>query len=498
MKRQLAQHYNQLSYFEELRAKYGLNVPIEIENSIQEAQKNIDRIEGQLDLIMELLNRPFLEPNTLEDTSYSLIEDKGVDKSSETQQQNLPKVRDLEADNTLPRLTPEQVYVLQRLFQNDYQIHVKLLEGGFNNSGVVRVVRESEQGKRLDNDFNSVKYLPVTDIRREIAVHGQGGILDHYPLPSAAKIMSVWPSIEELRYSSDHGLGAIYYYLGTFQERSQTQSLKWVFRQSPFSEIKACLQILFDEKLSPWYKQKLKEPGKSLGGIDGEYERLYRNQRLIQEGIIELLSESHEQLDSSKDIQLTFLPDYWQQQEYCNPVYWIFNVLKPGQAECFKLNNHYSPIHGDLHTDNILIEQGESINIWLIDFPNAHIGPTVIDFATLEADIKFNLISDIDAALEERLIFEERLLAPLTEFQRFTLTAPWYENWQPENEVLYKAWQFIGFLRHQIIKSHLIFDVREYYLALLNATLPIIYRHHTTTQKQLALTSSAWMCKYLT
>jgi hypothetical protein len=100
--------------------------------------------------------------------------------------------------------------------------------------------------------------------------------------------------------------------------------------------------------------------------------------------------------------------------------------------------------------------------------------------------------------MEEWLTFEQKLLTPLTQFHRFTLTEPWYADWKPDGE-LYKAWQFIGFLRDRIMRYHLMGgDVRAYYLALLNATLPFVYRdNYSKSQKQRALTSAAWMCEHL-
>jgi hypothetical protein len=155
-------------------------------------------------------------------------------------------------------------------------------------------------------------------------------------------------------------------------------------------------------------------------------------------------------------------------------------------------------VHGDLHTGNILVEQGRDTNVWLIDFPHAHVGPALIDLATLEADVKYNLVSEDHCSMEEWLRFEEKLLAPLEGSRRLAFLAPWNEGWKPENQHLCKAWEFIGFLRECAISSNLMgADVRAYYLALLHATLPVVYRQHTEFQKQCALVSSAWICEHL-
>ncbi len=428
--------------------------------------------------------------------SFALEREQG---QLEVWEQRLPKISDMEDSNRLPPLTPEQLCIMQQLFRDNYQIHVKFLPGGFSNFGVFRIIQEQKEGDKLDESGSVIKYLDVKDIRDEIRVYEKGGLFDRHPLPfTPGRFTKSWPSGAELANAPETMLGAVCYHFATLEKGNHLQSLSEIYDELTFEEVAPYLQRLFDERLLVWYRHRDHEDAKPFGGPKGEYERLYRNRERIQENISILLSMSHQELNCVDRIHFPFLPQPWSNHAYYNPIYWILNTLVPGKAECFRAECRYSPIHGDLHTGNILIEHGRDTHIWLIDFSRAHVGPALVDFATLEADVKFRLLDEGQCSLEDWLRMEEMLLTPLMQSRRLTLVAPWQGGWKPENEYLYKAWEFIGFLRDRIVSSRLMgIDVRAYYLALLHSTLPVVYRHHTEFQKQCALTSAAWICEYL-
>jgi hypothetical protein len=411
-----------------------------------------------------------------------------------------PRICRMEKPRELPTLTPEQLYIMQNLFRDDYQIHVDRLSGGYSNHGVFKIVQERRRGDELDTSGFVLKYLDVKDVRDEIRVHREGGLLDQYPLAyTPGKLIHNWPAGDEIAVAPDDLLGAVYYHLTTLEKGSQLQTLTDIYNDKPFEGIEPYLVSLFDERLLPWYRQSRDGVvAKPLGGANGEYERLYNKRERIQECVSDLLSIPHRELSNIDRIDIPFLPEPWGMRAFHNPVSWILNVLVPGTAGCFRATCYYSPVHGDLHTGNILVEQGRHTHIWLIDFPHAHVGPALIDLATLEADVKYNLLSEEHCSMEEWLGFEGKLLAPLEKPRQIAFLAPWYEDWKPENQHLRKAWRFIGFLRDRVISSSLMgADVRAYYLALLHATLPVVYRQHSEFQKRCALVSSAWMCEYL-
>ncbi|MFQ5614836.1 MAG: hypothetical protein ACE5H9_22160, partial [Anaerolineae bacterium] len=204
----------------------------------------------------------------------------------ETQQQQLPRVCDLDNPEALPSLAPEQLHILQQLFRDDYRIHVKPLSGGFTNLGVFRVIEEPTPAEKPSHAGYVVKYLKVEDIRREIRVYEPGNILDRYRLRyTPGKVIKSWPSSEGLRLAADAMLGAVCYDLATLEQDSQLQTLAEIYQQSSFDEIEPYLTKLFDERLSPWYRQRPNGQVLPLGGKNGEYQRLFRNRERIQENI---------------------------------------------------------------------------------------------------------------------------------------------------------------------------------------------------------------------
>jgi hypothetical protein len=420
----------------------------------------------------------------------------------ELSQSKFPKICDIENDRILPQLGSEEFHIMQNLFQDDYRIRVAPIMGGYGNFGVYHVIPETVEGEALKPGF-VVKYLTFRDIRREKNVYQT--VLRKYPLGySPGRPIRNWPPDDQL--AANGRMGAVSYELAQLNPDSQLRTLRDLYKQLSYKEFVPYLELLL-ERLDRWYVLRLPPAGNPpLGGPNGIYERLYRKRDDIQKGISRLLRASSMDGESArppdaltaKAIELPFLPEDWKINEVFNPIYWIDQVLAPGQAKCFNAVSPYSPVHGDLYTGNVLIESGRETQIWLIDFPNAHIGPSLQDFATMEADVKLNLIDMEQCSIGDWLRFEQQLLVPLSEGYQ-TLDWPWSQDWQPKGGELLKAWKVIRFLRRSARERRLIGDdVCGYYLALLHNTLPAVYRDaHTDLQKQCALTSAAWMCGHL-
>ncbi|MCB0210667.1 MAG: phosphotransferase [Anaerolineae bacterium] len=412
----------------------------------------------------------------------------------------LPRVCTTEDETILPPLNSDQLYIMQQLFRNNYRIRIKPLEGGFSNFGVFQVVHENSRGE-LINPGEAVKFLSYADIQKEKNVYQPTGVMRQYPLAyTPGQPIRNWPPDHQLNDSEQ--LGAVSYQLTMLEANSTLETLKNIYKQQDsFNEILPYLKTLF-ESLKQWYDIRIPGlEGPPLGGLNSVYNRLYRRRDDIQKGINFLLTMPNDAPNNSytsQKFKIAFLPESWRDKDFFNPIYWIDNVFFPGQAQCFKAISPCSPVHGDLHTGNILVEYGKDTHIWLIDFPNTHIGPSLQDFATMEADVKFHLIDMEKCSLEDWIKFEQYLLMPLENHRDFTLNWPWSQNWKPEGELL-KAWLFIKFLRDWVRDHNLIdADVRAYYLALLHSTLPVIYRDkHTLSQKQCALISASWMCEHL-
>ncbi len=428
-----------------------------------------------------------------------------IDKNNNEKfnQQQMPRICKLEDETVLPPLDSEQLYIMQQLFPGNYRVRVQPLEGGYNNFGVFYIILETAENRLLRPGF-FVKFLRQKDVVEEI--HAHQTILYEYPLAfTPGRPIKSWPPDQQLR--SGNSLGGVCYELAALNPNSQLQTLKNLYKQLSFEEFAPYLHLLF-ERLERWYGLRLPETvAPNLGGPNGVYNRLYRRRNDLQRKIFELVkdnahtsstsSSNFQDLDATTWLKLPFLPEGWTDEEFYNPIIWINNVLVPGDARFFRAISRYSPVHGDLHTGNIIVEKAQDVRVWLIDFANAHLGPSIQDFASMEADVKFNLIDMKLCSLDDWLRFEQQLLVPLKN-PIYRLNWPWSQGWQPEGELL-KAWKFIEIIRRWVIEYELIGnDVRAYYLALLHATLPVLYRdNHNEIQKQCALISSAWMCKYL-
>jgi len=72
----------------------------------------------------------------------------------------------------------------------------------------------------------------------------------------------------------------------------------------------------------------------------------------------------------------------------------------------------HSIIHGDLNIDNFLIECLDATpQVWLIDFAKTRFGPTLLDFAKLETDVKTRILGPIlqNKTNEELVALEKKL-----------------------------------------------------------------------------------------
>lgn len=415
----------------------------------------------------------------------------------------------------IPPLSPDHLYVIQQLFLRTSRIYIKPLEGGYSNFGVYKVIPENPLGKFLSGRV--VKFLNYRDVRKEIKIHTeQTSILKKYPLSFTPGVpFNHWPSENESEFADKNQLGAVAYNLAQLDENNHLYTLGTLYKHLPFDMFKQYLDLLF--KKLDWHSQRLGslngDGSPHLGGTDGIYERLYRKLNDIERCIKELIGIDFN-FEDQEWTSLPFLSENERPWGIGNPVWWVNNIFVSAKASCFQALVHFSPVHGDLHTGNVLVETRQTVseliqhvdkessqarNLWLIDFPNADTGPVIQDIATLEADVKFSLIDMEKCTLEEWLEFEEILMKPLLEGGGLGLNWPFFQTWRPTNKELIKAWAFIEYLRHRVVRNDFMgANVQAYYLALLHETLPIVYRDkYTERQKQCALISSAWMCHYL-
>jgi hypothetical protein len=191
-----------------------------------------------------------------------------------------------------------------------------------------------------------------------------------------------------------------------------------------------------------------------------------------------------------------------------NPVSFVDSIFRT-RMDSFSEEEitHRSIIHGDLHSRNILVEGSrEQKLIWFIDFSNTQEGPTLRDFCSLEANIKFGLlmkdepVSAWDTQTWGTILEAEERFSPW-----INSSAPFVPSDQDlaflkDHPEVFKAWRCVAVIR-RLARSFIFQESSSwsvYSLPLLHATLPIVYYQQCSTQqKKYALISSGWLCDSL-
>jgi hypothetical protein len=225
-----------------------------------------------------------------------------------------------------------------------------------------------------------------------------------------------------------------------------------------------------------------------------------------------LRGESVEQLALTQTNTALYIGAVNMRHEFsCHPLSWCGRVFT-ARNEFQRVLGQYDQeakrrdgiIHGDFHSGNILLETGAEKRVWLIDFPHVHIGPVIRDIACLEADIKFNLLPSV--LLRQNFhtlpVLETEVLGngsrPDLDLSKKTRPAlpDETEEWSREVD---KMWQCLAFFRSFVRNVCLVSpEAHPYYLALLHATLPVLYyEDRTAWQKLYAFVSAARLCELL-
>ncbi len=162
-----------------------------------------------------------------------------------------------------------------------------------------------------------------------------------------------------------------------------------------------------------------------------------------------------------------------------NPFNW---VIKNKHACVDRIS--YSPSHGDLWSDNIIIE---GKNPWLIDFERAGEGHILRDFVELEADIVTRLLGCDDPLKEDQfivaLLLQNRPENPL----------PYINKSIKTNPRATKAFKAIAKVRFFANKFSDYDSMAEYYWALLMDCL-FLASKKTSSVQQTAQRYAAWLC----
>lgn len=372
-----------------------------------------------------------------------------------------------------------QLAILAELFHDQEQIQIqKKFRGGHRNRGVYQI-RSSGEVDRV------VKIARSADIRAEQRAQK---LINRFSQNNGGQY------VRDAQRADDDAYGGIVYQLAGLRRNANLINLDALYREFP--ERNGCAGII-----EQMYNDTL--PHSSFRWR--EEAALFREHALPEHAlkkIAALVQENVSFADGAPNGEHTRVVFGSDVVTMLNPLYWAEHVL-PRYADT-KLPATLGVIHGDLHSGNLVIEQ-PSLNVWLIDFAKtrdrAH---TLIDFARLEADLKFYLLaSEGENYFADALAFEQLLLAP-NETDELELVP---EKFATFDWNFQKAAACICALRRVAVRHRrdeqdqevghfAAASVLPYYLALWQATLRTLkYEQCQRAQKTFAFVSAGMLCE---
>ena len=161
------------------------------------------------------------------------------------------------------------------------------------------------------------------------------------------------------------------------------------------------------------------------------------------------------------------------------------NPLPAASGRTYWYSTYVCTTHGDFNSHNILLDDKD--NTWLIDFLRTGQGHILRDVCELDAVVRFVLLTEQNATLDERLNMEEALCS----IDRFSQVDQLEKNFAPVNKELAKAYATVIHLRKlagDLLRRSTHEDMAEYYVALLyNALNTVRFYDLSVTQREHAL-----------
>ncbi|HLF25665.1 MAG TPA: response regulator [Anaerolineae bacterium] len=275
-------------------------------------------------------------------------------------------------------------------------------------------------------------------------------------------------------------LGALLYTLAN-TDAADTLEFQQFYRKAPTEKIVTALQGLVREVCWPWYQgrtppkyENLRDLYLEAFNLQAQPDRLRQEFAALRPGV---------------DLAAPMLTFESPGVTLPNPLRWLEDDEASMQPVCRSIT------HGDLHADNILIN--EANQCWLIDFYRTRESHILRDFVVLETDIKFRLAAALSAEefyqLETTLVQLEQpgeLHFDSTASPEALKAATVIAGLRAE------AWELFGRPTNHTARQ----IQREYLISLLMATLNILRLQHFKEQPELqpqrerALLSAALIC----
>ncbi len=363
------------------------------------------------------------------------------------------------------RVAAELEDLLCRLFYRAKSVLVRPLTEGHSGAGVLRVQPFYSEGSGHTvvvkfGDFHEVED-EYSNFREFVQPFLGGGrnttVLDFRRTP--------------------HLGGIIYSLLGNIND--QLVDFGDFYRRTSFPQIKKALNRLFGDTCGVWYANR---GHLDLLDLTKEYHRLLE---YTPEMLEQVVSEQIEFVQSKQRLRFNQLKST---QTFTNPLQLIAKLS-------LALPTYVCITHGDLNQHNLLVDSTGSV--WMIDYQGTGQGHILRDIATLDSVIRFQLLSEDDAPLKERLQMEEALCS----IERFSQVKHLTTRWSTTNQLLAKAYKTVVHLRtlaHGLVGQNPNDDMSEYYIALLyNALYTLQFSSLSPGQREHALLSASLLADRL-
>ena len=347
--------------------------------------------------------------------------------------------------------TTELTDLFCRLFSQAESILARPLAPGHSGASVMRVKPFYKNG---GGGEVVVKFGQVEQIKKEYENY------QCYVRPYTGGGRNT--SVIEMRRTPRLG-GIIYSLLGTAND--QLEDFGSFYHRASASQIKEVLERLFRETCADWYANR-----GNLQPIDltADYRRF--------------LSYPPEQLDELRLDRLSSVEGKHSLTfKSLTGRHTFLNPIRATESLGFVHSTYACITHGDFNPHNLLVDNNG--DVWLIDFQETNRSHILRDVATMDAVVRFQLLTAKEATLDERFELEETL-NKVDHFSQLDQLPP---NLVTSNAAIAKAYDVVLYLRKQayrLVQQNPHDDMNEYYVALLYTAMNTL-RFSTLSDVQL-------------
>jgi CheY-like chemotaxis protein len=243
-----------------------------------------------------------------------------------------------------------------------------------------------------------------------------------------------------------HFGGIIYSLLGSIND--QLVDFGEFYHHADVSKIKEALNRLFWDTCSPWYANRGNLQPLNL---TEDYQRLFEySPEMLEQVVVE-------QLQSVQGKQKLSFKSLRSKRIFTNPI-------RASAGKSLALPTYLCITHGDFNPRNLLVDS--TGHMWMIDFQQTGQSHILRDVAILDSIVRFQLLTEEEATLKDRLYMEEALCS----IDCFSEVEQLAHSFSTQNPALAKTYETVVHLRtlaFKLVEQNIQADINEYYIALL-------------------------------